>query len=155
LKRFLSVVGGLFLVLVLLVAGFVGVAAYQGRGLDASSKAYVQENVPAIISNWSKDELLKRSSPQLQKSINEKPGQLDQLFQKLSTLGPMESFDELVKGDSNVFYNIQGGTVITAAYVATAKFKNGEGHIRVRLIQSPAGQWQFLQFYVDSPFFLH
>jgi hypothetical protein len=155
LKRILSIVGGLFLVLVLLAAGFFGYAAYQGRGLDASSKAYVQENVPAIISTWSKDELLKRSSPQLQKSINEKPEQLDQLFQKLSTLGPMQSFDELVKGDSNVFYNVQGGKVITAAYVATAKFKNGEGHIKVRLIQSPTGQWQFLQFYVDSPFFLH
>ncbi len=155
MKKFLSIIGGLFLVLVIFVAGFVGVAAYQGRALDASSKAYVQENVPPIISTWSKDQLLKRSSPQLQKSVSEKPGQLDQLFQKLSTLGPMESFDELVKGDSHVLYNVQGGKVITAAYVATAKFKNGEGHIRVRLIQSPAGQWQFLQFYVDSPFFLH
>jgi hypothetical protein len=137
LKRILSIVGGLFLVLVLLAAGFFGYAAYQGRGLDASSKAYVQENVPAIISTWSKDELLKRSSPQLQKSINEKPEQLDQLFQKLSTLGPMQSFDELVKGDSNVFYNVQGGKTITAAYVATAKFKNGEGHIKVRLSPPP------------------
>lgn len=155
MKRFLSIIGGLFLALVLLAAGFFGYAAYQGRGLDASSKAYVEENLPAIVSTWSKDELLKRSSPQLLKILNEKPEQLDQLFQKLSTLGPMQSLDDAVKGDSNVSYNIQGGKVTTAAYAVSAKFKNGEGHIKVRLIQSPAGQWRFLVFYVDSPLFLH
>jgi hypothetical protein len=153
LKKFLSIIGGLFLVLVLLAAGFFGYVAYQGRGLDASSKAYVEENTPAIISTWSKDELLKRSSPQLQKVVDEKPEQLDQLFQKLSKLGPMQSFGE-VKGYSQVIYTTQGGKITTAAYVATAKFKNGEGRITIRLIQSPAGQWQFLLLNVDSPFFL-
>jgi hypothetical protein len=153
LKRFLSIVGGLFLVLVLLAAGLFGYAAYQGRGLDASSKAYIEENVPAVISSWSKDELLQRASPQLLKIINEKPEQLDQLFQKLSKLGPMQSFGA-VKGDSNVSYTTQNGKVTTAAYVVTAKFKNGEGRIAARLIQSPAGQWQFLVFHVDSPLFL-
>jgi hypothetical protein len=153
LKRFLSIIGGLFLVLVLLAAGMLGYLAYQGRGQDASSKAYVEENVPAIISTWSKDELLKRSSPQLLKVIDEKPEQMDQLFQKLSKLGPMQSFGE-VKGASNVNYTTQSGKVTTASYVATAKFENGEGRITARLIQSPAGQWQFLLFHVNSPFFL-
>lgn len=154
MKKFLSIVGGLFLVLVLAVAGFIGYAAYQGRGLDASSKAYVEANVPAIISTWSKDELLKRSSPQLLKIINEKPEQLDLLFQKLSKLGAMRSFND-IKGDSNVSYTTQDGKVTTAAYAATAKFENGEGRISVRLIQSPSsGQWQFLFFHVDSPLFL-
>jgi hypothetical protein len=110
LKRFLSIVGCLFLVLVLVVAGFFGYAAYQKRGLDASSKAYVEENIPAIISTWSKDEMLKRSSPQLLTIINKKPEQLDQLFKKLSTLGPMLSFGE-VKGDSNASYTTQNGKV--------------------------------------------
>lgn len=153
LKRLLSIIGGLFLVLVLIVAGFFGYAAYQGRGLDASSKAYVEENIPAIISTWSKDELLKRSSPQLLTIVNEKPELLDQLFQKLSMLGPMLSFGE-VKGGSYVSYTPQNGKVTTAAYVVTAKFKNGEGRVSTRLIQSPAGQWQILLFHVDSPLFL-
>jgi hypothetical protein len=153
LKRFLSIVGGLFLVLVLLVAGFFGYAAYQGRGLDASSRAYVEENIPAIISTWSKDELLKRSSPQLLKIINEKPEQLDQLFQKFSKLGPLLSFGE-VKGSSNVSYTTQNGKLTTASYIAIAKFKNAEGRITARLIQSPEGQWQILLLHVDSPLFL-
>ena len=153
MKRFLSIIGGLFLVLVLLAAGMFGYLVYQGRGLDASSKAYVEENIPAIISTWSKDELLKRASPQLLKVIDEKPEQMHQLFQKLSKLGPMQSFGE-VKGASNVIYTTQNGKVTTASYVATAKFENGEGRITARLIQSPAGQWQFLLFHVNSPFFL-
>lgn len=152
MKRFLSIVGGVVLVLLLVGAGFIGYAAYQGQGLDASSKAYVEENVPAIISTWSKDELLKRSSLELLKVANENPEQLDQLFQKLSKLGAMRSFGD-VKGDSNVSYTTQNGKVTTASYGATAKFENGEGRITARLIQSN-GQWQFLLFYVDSPLFL-
>ena len=152
MKKFLSIVGGIFLVIVVIVAGLIGYAAYQGRGLDASSKAYVEANVPPIISTWSKDELLKRSSPQLIKIIDEKPEQLDQLFHKLSKLGAMQSFGD-VKGDSNVSYTTQNGKVTTASYVGTAKFEHGEGRINTRLIQS-SGQWQFLFFYVDSPVFL-
>ena len=152
MKKFLSIVGGVSLVLALVVAGFIGFAAHQGRALDASSKAYVEANVPPIISTWSKEELLKRSSPQLLKVINENPEQLDQLFQKLSKLGAMRSFDE-VKGDSNVSYTTRDGKVTTASYIATAKFENGEARIAVRLIQL-SGQWQFLLFNVNSPLFL-
>jgi hypothetical protein len=153
MKKFLSIVGGFFLILVLAVAGFFGYAAYQGRGLDASSKAYVEANVPPIISTWSKDELLKRSSPQLLKIINEKPEQVEQLFQKLSKLGAMRTFGD-VKGDANISVTTQNGKVVTASYKTAAIFENGEAHIAVRLIQSPSGQWQFLLFNVNSPIFL-
>ena len=153
MKKFLSIVGGFFLVLVLVVAGFVGYAAYQGRGLDASSKAYVEANVPPIISTWSKDELLRRSSPQLLKIINEKPDQLEQLFQKLSKLGAMRTFGD-VKGDATISVTTQNGKVITASYMTAAKFENGDAQIAVRLIQSPSGQWQLLLFNVNSPIFL-
>ena len=50
MKKLLSIAGGFFFVLILVVASFFGYAAYQGRGLDASSKAYVETNVPPIIS---------------------------------------------------------------------------------------------------------
>ncbi len=152
MKKFLSIVGGIFLLVVLVVAGFVGYAAYQGQGLDASSKAYVEANVPPIISTWSKDELLKRSSPQLLKIINKDPMQVDQLFNKLSKLGALRSFGD-VKGESNVSYTTQNGKVITASYTATAKFENGDAHIAIRLIQV-SGQWQFLLLNINSPLFL-
>ena len=152
MKKFLSIVGGIFLLFILAIAGFFGYVAYQGRGLDASSKAYIETNVPPIISTWSKDELLKRASPQLLKILNEKPEQLDLLFQKLSKLGALRSFGE-IKGDSLVSYNTQNGKATTASYVATAKYENGEAKISIRLVQL-SGQWQFIYFYVNSPLFL-
>ncbi len=153
MKKFLSIAGGIFLVLILIVVGFFGYAAYQGRGLDASSKAYVEANVPPIISTWSKDELLKRSSPHLIKIINENPGQLEQLFQNLAKLGAMQTLGDF-NGEANISITAQNGKVITASYMTTAKFENGDGQIAVRLIQSPSGQWQFLLFSVNSPIFL-
>jgi hypothetical protein len=152
MNKFLSIIGVIFLLLILVAAGFIGYSAYQGKGLDASSKAYVETNVPPILSTFSKDELLKRASPQLLKIINDNPGQLDQLFQKLSKLGAMRSFGD-VKGNSNVSYTTQNGKVKSASYVATAKFENGEAKINVRLIQL-SGQWQLLLFNVNSPLFL-
>ena len=136
----------------LIVAGFIGYAAYQGKNLDASSRAYVEENVPPIISTWSKDELLKRASPQLLKISSDDPGKFDQLFKKLSKLGAMQSFGD-VKGDSNVSYTTDNGKVITASYMATGKFEHGEAKISMRLIQT-SGQWQFLLLNVNSPLFL-
>ncbi len=153
MKKILSIAGGFFFVLILVVASFFGYATYQGRGLDASSKAYVETNVPPIISTWSKDELLKRSSPQLIEIINENPEQLEQLFQKLAQLGALQTFGE-VKGEATISITAQNGKVITASYMTTAKFENGEGQIAVRLIQSPSGQWQLLLFNVNSPIFL-
>jgi hypothetical protein len=152
MRKVLSIIGVIFVVLVLVGAGFVGFAAYQGRGLDASSKAYVEENIPAIISTWSKDEFLSRASPQLLKIIDDKPGLIDLLFKKFVLLGAMKSFGD-VKGDSNVFYSTQNGKVVTANYTATAKFENGDAQIAIRLIQT-SGKWQLLLFNINSPLFL-
>ena len=139
-------------ILIFAFSSYIIFAAYQERGFDASSKTYVEKNLPAIINNWSEAELVKRASPQLLKIIKEKPGQLDQLFQKLSTLGAMQSFGD-VKGESNINYSMQNGKMTTAYYIASAKFAHGEAKVAVRLIQS-AGQWQFLLFNVKSPLFL-
>jgi hypothetical protein len=49
-KKFLAIIGGIALIAVLLIGGFVGYVAYQGRALDASSKEYVDKNIPLIIS---------------------------------------------------------------------------------------------------------
>jgi hypothetical protein len=152
MKRLLTILGACFLVLVVVVIGFIGFAAYQGHVLDVSSKTYVQENVPPIVSRWSKNELLERSSPQLLKVVNDNPEQFDQLFSKLSSLGTMQSFGD-VKGDSLISMTAQNGKVITANYIANAKFKNGDAQIYVQLIQM-AGKWQFLTFRVNSPKFL-
>jgi len=148
MKSYISIIGGLFIVTGFVIAHFIGYNPFQSQDLQASSKAYVEANVPAILSTGSKDELLKRSSPQLLKSVDENPSQLDRQFQNLAKLGAMRKFGD-VRGYATNFTTNQDRIVITAFYVATAKFENGEGHISVRLLQSH-GQWQFLRFNVDS-----
>jgi len=68
-KKSLIILGSVFLVLILLVAGFVGSAAVRGSALDKESKAYVDGNLPILISTWSEDEVLKRASKELQEEI--------------------------------------------------------------------------------------
>jgi predicted PurR-regulated permease PerM len=152
MKKFLSILGGVFLLIVVVGAVFVGIAVYQGNKLDKSSKAYVEANVRPIVSTWSKDELVKRASPKLLEILNKDPAQADQVLKKLSKLGALQSLGE-PKGDSLIAYTNGAGKVITAAYTETAKFDNGNADIRVRLIQVD-GQWQFLLFNVNSPLML-
>ncbi len=152
MKRILSIVGAFFLLLVFTAAGFIGYGAYLGNRLDASSKAYVEANVPVIASNWSRDELQKRASPQLLEILNAHPGELDRLFQKLARLGALKGLEN-VKGESNVSYGPDHGKVITASYTATGKFEHGDANISMRLVQN-SDQWQFLLLNVTSPLLL-
>lgn len=152
MKKFLSIAGGFFLVVILAFGGIFGYMAWQGRGLDASSRAYVKANLPAILSTWSEDELVKRSSPQMVKILDKNPEQTNELFKKFSMLGTMQSLGK-VKGDSNVFYSTHHGKVTTASYDCEAKFQKGEAHVAVGLIFL-SGRWRIQRFNVSSPIFL-
>ena len=148
MKSYLSIIGGLFIVICIVVAYYIGYDPFQSQDMEASSKAYVEANVPAIISIWSMDALLKRSSPELLKSIGRNTNSLEQQFHKLSKLGSMQSFGD-VKGYASNFTTNQNLIVTYASYVATAKFEKGEANISVNLVQSH-DQWKFSKFKVDS-----
>lgn len=152
MKTFFSIAGGIFLVIIVLGVGFVGYGMYQGRDLDASSKAYVEANVPVVLRTWSEDELLKRAAPQLLSVLQAQPEQLHQVFQKLSALGALRSFYD-VKGEATMAYTLKNGLVVTAAYVAQAKFEHGDGQVTIRLIRL-SGAWKLLMLNVNSPLFL-
>jgi hypothetical protein len=152
MKKVLVVAGGVILVVLIVLGCFVGYASYEGSKLDASSKAYVDECVPAIVSAWSKDALLQRSSPELLNILKAKPDETDLLLAKFSKLGALRQYDG-AKGDSFVAYNTAGGKTTTANYTATARFENGDAQITIRLIQLD-GQWRILLFNVNSSLFL-
>jgi hypothetical protein len=145
-KTFLIILGVVFLILIIAAAGFVGYSAYTGSKLDASSKAYVDASVPAIISTWSRNELIKRASPQLRKSTPDE--QVGEFFLKLANqLGSFQSYDGS-KGDSNMSYTTKDGEVISASYTANATFQNGKIDIQIKLIQIN-GEWLLLGFHVS------
>ncbi len=151
MKTFLMLVGGGALAIIAIVAVAFGYFAYLGNQLDASSKAYVDASVPAIVSNWSKDELLKRGSPQFHQAVSEE--QANQLFEKLRGLGALQNY-EGASGQANMSYTPQNGASTTASYKANATFQNGKAEIQVKLIQVD-GSWEILGFYVNAPLLTH
>ena len=149
MKTALSIVGIVFLVLLFLVGCFIGFVVYEGNKFDASSKAYVDESVPAIVGHWSEGELVKRESPQFRAATSD--DELAALFAKLNALGPMQSYGG-AKGDANMNVTPASGLQITATYLAPAHFQNGNAEIRINLIQV-GGEWRILGFRVNSPLF--
>ena len=148
MRKALTVLGWIFLALLVLAGAFAGYMAYVGPKLDASSKAYVDSQIPAIVSDWSEEQLLKRAAPELLRVITDKK-QLDQLFENLSRLGKLKRYGGS-KGEANILLTLKQGRVITASYVAHAEFENGPAQIAVRLIRH-GSQWQLLYFNVRSP----
>ena len=146
MKKILTILGVVFIVLIFIVAAAIGYVAYTGNKLDASSKAYVDESVPAIVSTWSKDELIKRANSQLRQVTSDV--QVGLLFNSLSNkLGTFQSYDG-AKGQSNMSFTSKDGQTTTASYVANATFQNGKAEIQIKLIRDN-DSWQILGFHVD------
>lgn len=146
LKKALIVLGAIFLLLIVAVAGLIGYAIYTANQLDASSKAYVDESVPAIATDWSKDELVKRAGTQLRAKVSDV--QIEQLFGTLANkLGAFKSYDG-AEGDSNINFTTTSGKEVTASYVAKATYQYGKAEIQIKLIQEDRS-WKILNFHVD------
>jgi hypothetical protein len=149
MKNLLMWLGGIFFVVLLGVGGLIAYLANAGAALDTSSKAYVDEAVPAIVARWSKEQLAMRAAAQFRAAASDQ--QLTQVFAKFSQLGALKTYDGS-KGESHTSLTPQQGKVVTAAYLANATFEKGPAQISVRLVQAD-GQWQILHFAVNSPMF--
>jgi hypothetical protein len=150
MKTALAIIGIVFLVLLGIAGIAFGVLAYEGSQLDSSSKAYVNDNIHAIVDNWSVDELTKRESSQFHQATSSED--LARLFDVFKRLGPLKSY-EGCKGEANMNAT-PAGLQLTATYIASATFENGAAEIQLNLIQVN-GQWQILGFRVNSPLFTH
>ncbi|MCE0496957.1 MAG: DUF4339 domain-containing protein [Methylacidiphilales bacterium] len=146
----LAVIGAILLGLLVVVGAFIGYTAYVGNGLDKSSKDYVDEAIPAIVTNWSQEELTKRESKAFQQAVTDE--QLTKLFTLFHRLGALKSYDGC-KGEANMNYTPSVGKVITAVYLGRATFDNGEAEIKIGLIQED-GVWKIQAFNVNSPVFM-
>lgn len=149
MKKFLAIVGGVFLVLLLAGAVFFGYGLYQGKKLDASSRFYIEQNVPAILETWSKEALLERAAPNLRRDLDKNPANTDLLFKKFAELGAFQKMDD-IKGNSITSITPDKGLIKSAHYVIQAKFDHGDAAITVNLVQA-AEKWQVAGFFVHSP----
>lgn len=145
MNKLLRVLGAL--TLAVLVAGTVslGLLVYKGRALDAESKAFVDNAVPAIAANWSKEQLLDRATPELRDSVG--PSQLTTFFDMLARLGPLLKY-EGAAGASALSYIVGTGNTKSAAYTAKARFQNGSATFQIVLLKR-GGRWMIQNFHVD------
>ena len=151
MKKFLIVLGSIFLALILL--GGIGIAftAIRGTALDKESKAYADSAIRAIVSTWSEKELLDRASPELKKAVT--IDQLDRFFLAYyNTLGGLQKC-EPAQGQATMSLTSQTGRMTTGQYMAKTTFEKGEATITLTLIKHGGG-WQIEGFYVDSPAFV-
>lgn len=147
MKKFLIVLGSIFLAIVVLGAIGIAFVAVRGTALDKESKAYADSAIPAIVRTWSEKELFDRASPEFKKAVT--IDQLDRLFRWVSGLGQLQKC-EPAQGQSLMSATTQTGKRISAQYTAKATFQKGEATIKLGLIKHGA-QWQILGFHVDSP----
>lgn len=145
MRRILYVLGALTLIVIVAAGVGLAVVSYKGNALDKESKAFVDSAVPAITAAWSKQQLLDRATPELRESA--KPAQLDALFETLSRLGPLVDYDGAT-GEATMSYMTGSGGVVSASYVAKARFRNGNATIRIVLVKRD-GRWMIHNFHVD------
>jgi len=149
MKKTLQILGAAFVIFLVVGGGLLGYAAYTGRHLDATSKAYVDAAIPAIVGHWSEHELMTRAAPQLVRGMTHE--QVAKLFRWMrSSLGPMKKYCGS-KGESKVFVSPQRGRTVSAVYSGCAQFQKGDATIKVTLLQGKDKAWQIFGFHVDSP----
>ena len=146
MKKFLIVLGSIFLAIVVLAAIGIAFVAVRGNALDKESKAYADTAIPAIINGWSEKELLDRASPEFKQAVTQQ--QLDQMFNWFGSLGRFQKYDP-PQGQALMSATTQNGKVISAQYATKATFEKGEATITLGLIKH-GDQRQILRFNVNS-----
>jgi hypothetical protein len=146
MKKLFIILGAVFLAIILLM----GVAAVRGSALDKQSKAYVDRNLPLILSTWDEQELLSLASPEFLQNI--KKEDLDRDFAGLSRkFGKMQSYKGS-EGQSYIDYRVlssHNGKMVTAVYSARVIFAGGPAVVKISLIQHDA-KWQIAGFDINS-----
>ena len=146
----MMILGGVFLILLVVVAVGIGVIAIKGRGLDRESKQYVDSAIPAIVARWDEGEISRRASPEFKAAVGD--DDLKRLVSMFRRLGRLSRYNGS-EGQANVSVTTAHGEVISAAYVAKADFEAGPAEIKLSLIKH-GDQWQVLGIHINSRVFL-
>lgn len=147
MKKFLIVLGSIFLAIIIILAIGIAFVAVRGTRLDKESQAYADASIPPITRTWSEKALLDHASPEFKKAVT--IDELDRLFRWLSRLGRLQQVGS-AQGHATMSSTTQYGNRITADYRAEATFEKGKATISLTLIKH-GDKWQILGFRVNSP----
>jgi hypothetical protein len=145
-RKFLYVLGALTLIGILASGVGLGVFFYKGHALDAESKSFVDNAVPAIAATWSKQQFLDRAAPELQARV--KPEELNALFERFLQLCPMVEYQG-ARGEATMSYMAGTGSTVSASYVAKARCQSGSATFRIGLLKRD-GRWMIRDFHLDT-----
>jgi len=145
MKKVLTIFGVGILALII----FCAVCFVTHSRLDASSKAYVDANIPLVVSPWSKTQLSQRVSSDYRQHVSDEQMSFD--FDNFAKLGALKKY-EGSEGTSFFLIGTKAGKVVTANYSANATFESGDAEIIVRLIKEN-GDWRISRFVVNAPMF--
>ncbi len=148
MSKLLKILGGVFLALV--ITG-IGAAMYfipKANRLNEDAVGYIEKNVPAIVSGWNPEELIKRGAPEMLTPTAKTD--LPKLFTWLSTLGKLKKLD---KATGNIFANANTNSAVNGTFgkfTSKAEFDAGTAVVTVSL-KRVGESWQITGFYVNSP----
>jgi hypothetical protein len=159
MKKFLMISGVIFWVLIITAVAYFGFIAWIDSGFSASSQAFVDKNIPIIISTWSEQEALRFSSSGLKAEASNPEKQIlfARAWKNYESLGALKKYNGS-KGQAYAYSSFfmgntgkepKNGFYVTAKYVAEADFQNGSAQITVYLIREN-GEWKINDFSVDS-----
>jgi len=149
MKKIITILGYTFLAIIAGAVITVGVLFFEGKKLDRESKAFADNSVMAIVSDWSVEELRKRASPEFENEVD-----YDEIQEYMDSLGELGKFVSYQgsNGESTITLSPRYGYEITAEYTGTANFEAGSAEIQV-LLTKQEGQWQILDFRVSPQMF--
>jgi hypothetical protein len=150
MKKVLMILGGVFLVLIIIaILGLVSSSA-KINNLGKEAKAFVDQTVPIICSDFNFDSFKKYASNELLNS--ESPSENEKLFGYFKKLGKFVTY-EGSSGFASMNYHQNEGNTITGIYTAKAEFETGPAEIYVQTIKI-GDAWLYYSFKIDSKVFL-
>lgn len=145
--RFLKILGIIFLVFLIGGVSCVSVVAVFGLKHDKACRAYLDSNVPQIVTSWDVEELIKQASPRLLNTVPRE--KVEALFRACrERLGPLQEYKGS-KGRIHFGANSKEGRLTTGQYVAEARFEKAVAQISILVILE-GSQWRIGGFYVNS-----
>lgn len=145
MQRFLAVLGGCFLVILVLVAGLL----LRGVALEREGKLYLDRVLPLLLSDLRQEHLLQYASPALKAVHDRDPARMAQVFRIFQRLGRFQTYGGAEVNATLAYHTAQGGNT-KATYSAMAEFDHGPVKVEGEMVLLDE-QWRLQLFRLDSP----
>ena len=145
MKKILTVLGAIFICLIVVGAIVFSGLYYFAKGLDKEARAYIDEVIPIVVASWNSKELINHVSPEFLQAIPAE--KIELLFNTLSKqMGPLKEY-KVTTGKVKISVTPKGELVIIADYLAKAVFEKAPAKIQIQMIRRN-NKWQILGFLV-------